>query len=486
MAGTGKSTIGRTICRTLYKEGLLGASFFFSINEGDDVSRMRLFYTTIASQLAKAGPDDLKHHICTAAHKHTDMLDKGRHIQWRSLIIDPLKMMRRSAEIVTRVIVIDALDECEDEKDISGFVHLLREVEEVVNIKLRIIIFSRPGPPVSDGITGIPGPLLRQLSLDEEQQKTIDKDIRLYLIHQFQNIKQQKIVDLDSWPRTRDISRLVRLSSGLFIYAATACTFIFEDIDRTAEESLIWFLQEMEAMEKQAGRPAGTAEDRDHTSPLDRMYVRILQNALRDGTTEARQDRLAEHLRNLLGAVIILQEPVTPKTLQNLRRTPSENIRFRLRRLQSVIRVPADDLSTLRLSHMAFRDFLLDCGRCSDRRFVVNLSQANNGLLQNCFTVMNSTLRQDICNLCHPGALNSRITKSSVEVSLPLHAQYACKHWVAHYRYSDESDASTQVFLKSHLLHWLEAMSLIGQVQKVTLVMADLCNVVQVCLCSKM
>ena len=50
MAGTGKSTIARTIAQLFADKGQLGASFFFKKGEGDRGSAAR-FFTTIATDL---------------------------------------------------------------------------------------------------------------------------------------------------------------------------------------------------------------------------------------------------------------------------------------------------------------------------------------------------------------------------------------------------------------------------------------------------
>ncbi len=64
MAGTGKSTISRTIARHFADQGRLGASFFFSRGQGD-LGHAEKFFTTIALQIAHALPT-LKRHICEA------------------------------------------------------------------------------------------------------------------------------------------------------------------------------------------------------------------------------------------------------------------------------------------------------------------------------------------------------------------------------------------------------------------------------------
>src|SRR5438477_1558060 len=55
MAGTGKSTISRTVAQSFADEGLLGASFFFKRGEGDRGNATR-FFTTITAQLVAKVP----------------------------------------------------------------------------------------------------------------------------------------------------------------------------------------------------------------------------------------------------------------------------------------------------------------------------------------------------------------------------------------------------------------------------------------------
>jgi hypothetical protein len=50
LAGTGKSTISRTIAKSFQKQGLLGASFFFKRGEGDRGNAAR-FFPTLTKQL---------------------------------------------------------------------------------------------------------------------------------------------------------------------------------------------------------------------------------------------------------------------------------------------------------------------------------------------------------------------------------------------------------------------------------------------------
>ena len=76
MAGTGKSTIARTISREFSKRGNLVASFFFA-RGGADVAHTGLFFTSIAKQLAIARPS-VKQFISEAVQNQSDIASKSR------------------------------------------------------------------------------------------------------------------------------------------------------------------------------------------------------------------------------------------------------------------------------------------------------------------------------------------------------------------------------------------------------------------------
>jgi hypothetical protein len=74
-----------------------------------------------------------------------------------------------------------------------------------------------------------------------------------------------------------------------------------------------------------------------------------------------------------------------------------------------------------------------------------------------------SGLRQDICGLSGPGVLRSEIDDRMVGSTLLSELQYACRYWISHLTHSQQhivDGDTTHLFLQKHLLHWLEAMSL--------------------------
>jgi hypothetical protein len=80
-----------------------------------------------------------------------------------------------------------------------------------------------------------------------------------------------------------------------------------------------------------------------------------------------------------------------------------------------------------------------------------------------------SGLCQNMCNLSGPGVLRTEIDEETVARSLSPDLQYACRYWVNHLKQSHQDIANrdtTHLFLQKHLLHWLEAMSLMRELSR--------------------
>ena len=136
MAGTGKSTISRTVAHELAKKKRLAASFFFSRGRAD-ISHAGKFFTTIAAQLANNLPV-LRRSISDAIEEHLDIFNCRFHEQWQHLILDPLK--KAPAQSIQLVVVIDALDECDSKDDIQLILQLLAEAKDLKTIRLRVFL----------------------------------------------------------------------------------------------------------------------------------------------------------------------------------------------------------------------------------------------------------------------------------------------------------------------------------------------------------
>ncbi|WXC51016.1 hypothetical protein QX201_010721 [Fusarium graminearum] len=133
MAGTGKSTISRTIAQARSKRGDLGASFFFKKGEIDRGNVNKLM-STLAHQLALSIPEVVSL-IKTALDVNSAIVGKSMKEQFEKLIQEPLSQTAAIAAPSVQssvVIVIDALDECDQEADIRLLINIFSQAKTLL------------------------------------------------------------------------------------------------------------------------------------------------------------------------------------------------------------------------------------------------------------------------------------------------------------------------------------------------------------------
>jgi hypothetical protein len=176
MAGTGKSTIARTVAQTYKEKGRLGATFFFKKGEADR-GNARYLMSAITKQLVMSY-QQLVPSILKAIENDPNISAKSLSEQFDKLLLQPLLSLNQS-EPATTMIVIDALDECEQEDDIRAILQLLPQLQESKCMRPRIFLTSRPELPIHLGFKQ--NNAHQDLVLHELPKRVIKHDIRLFL-----------------------------------------------------------------------------------------------------------------------------------------------------------------------------------------------------------------------------------------------------------------------------------------------------------------
>ena len=459
MAGTGKSTIARTVAHKYSKIKRLGASFFFS-RGGGDVSHADKFFTTIAWQLANTFPT-LHHHICQAITEHKDIATQTLRDQWDKLILRSLAKLNATSVQSSLIIIIDALDECEGDNDIRLLLQLLAGAKSLQTIRLRIFLTSRPETPIRLGFRVMDEILHRDLVLHNVPRAIVDQDMSVFLRVRFTEIREDSEYLPADWPGDKTIDLLIQKAGGLFIYAATVCRFIKTNDKWSPQHLLEVFLpsedsSHLDNRERKIPSASPTAE-------LDAIYTQILKHSIKGVGEDKDKEEVAEDFKQVIGSIVILSEPLTAIALGQLLDLNQEKIHLRLRHLRSVLNVLDDQSSLIRLLHPSFRDFLLDKERCGDPLFWVDEKNAHTALTDACIRLMSDKLRRDIYGLLLPGALVEEAESGRMGQCLPSELQYACRYWVRHLQGSQIlllDNGPVHAFLREHLLNWLETVSL--------------------------
>ncbi|CAG8371423.1 unnamed protein product [Penicillium salamii] len=450
MAGTGKSTISRTVARRLKNENTLGASFFFRLGEGDRGNTRKLF-PTLARQLARSVPG-LAPRIQKAVQTNPDIATRRIDDQFDKLILRPLLSLDTlCAPIPTMVILIDALDECDSTKDMQNVIRLLPHLQSSSALRLRVLLTSRPEMPIRLGFKKSQDH--RDLILHEIPPDIIARDLALFFNHRILEIREERDPPLPfDWPGEVNIQRLVDLSIPLFIFAATICR-IFEEPDWDPLDSL----------------PQILAHQKDE-SKLDSTYLPVLGRILQRQNPGSQRDDLIREFHQVVGSIVMLETPLSIASLSRLLGIPERQIQLRLNSLHSVLRVPNDESLPVQIFHLSFRDFLLDPATQNKTPLWVEKFAAHHRLATRCLLVLSEQLQRNICKLPNEGFHRQDISPQTLDDYISPEMQYSCRYWAFHLTQCMDSqnlmDNALSFFEKS-FLHWVEAMCLLGHASEV-------------------
>ncbi|KAF8175841.1 hypothetical protein BJ912DRAFT_1147001 [Pholiota molesta] len=235
-AGAGKSAILQTIAERCFERGAVLASFFFGRS---DPSRntFKPLVATIAYQIATTIPQ-IKPQIERAIEHDPHIFGKSLATQLQCLIVEPLKILAASGfsndpSNCARLVLMDGLDECDDPLMQSMILRVLANALRDEKLPLIILIASRPEHHITRMFNSPPlAGLWRSLVLDHSYKP--DDDIRLFLEDSFRDIKTthpHRHLIPEAWPNPWDVTKLIRKSSGQFIYSSVVVKYISADVD---------------------------------------------------------------------------------------------------------------------------------------------------------------------------------------------------------------------------------------------------------------
>ncbi|KEP48384.1 vegetative incompatibility protein HET-E-1 [Rhizoctonia solani 123E] len=436
MAGTGKTTIANTLCSTLDKNHELGASFFCTrlIPACRDVKHI---LPTIAYQLARFS-SPFRSALLQVLEQDPDIHSKAPRVQFRRMIFEPLQQAMSS--LPTRVvIVIDALDECDDGNGVEQILEIL--LESASKLPIKFLVSSRPEPHIRDRIHQ--SPLKAQLILHELDQKMVRADIETYL--------RLELAAMSTALTEDQLADLVERAGSLFIYAATVVRYIKggDTLERLAA-----VLQP----------PDPGQEPSNQTKDIDQLYEVVLISALDSANLERAEK---QRMQLVLHTVVCAQEPLTVDALAGLLGLRRTQVAAALKPLWSVLHVSelntAHRVSTL---HASFPDYIFNSNR--SKNFVCRAQTHNGELAELCLKRIRQNRSQfNICSLRTSYMFDEDVADIDqiVKEATPLDLLYACQYWAIHISLGGTSDASERTealrdFLGKRLLLWMEVLNL--------------------------
>ena len=321
-AGAGKSAIARSVAHAWDDRGQLAGSFCFFRNSGNQSKASRLL-PTLAFQLTISIPET-KQAIENALRRDPNLLHRSVDRQFQKLIFEPIMALRRQPDN-PMLIVVDAVDECDDSDLIAQLVKVITAVDFAqfpvrflftsrIEERIRIIFHAR----TTSAIT-------YELSLSSTNSH---QDIQLFLQSQFHSIYHDKRRLMKNiplpWPSPSELRQIVRIVNGSFIFASTLAKYVRDGLPPPRRL-----------------RPIVEA----HTG-VDGMYKEILMQFWNDNC-----------FRTVFSTIILLKSPLSVTDLESLLNFHDNRILFELLKIQSILLIPDNDEKPVDIVHTSLRDF---------------------------------------------------------------------------------------------------------------------------------
>jgi hypothetical protein len=444
LAGSGKSTLATTIASAFRNLGQLGAFLFFD----RDSAQRREPATVIRTVAYQLGLSDARigAKISDAVEINPNITHSPLRFQFLKLLVEPLSLIDKDRTETSLIIVLDAVDECGTAEQRERLLEVLTEDTRDLPSFIRFFITSRDDYDITSAFESCLHILTQQLDINSADNAA---DISLF----FQNrtsqirIKKKYLLSAD-WPGDDVIRQLTDRASGLFVWASTALRFIDGHDPKNRLDLML-------KQDQSCG-----AE-----SSLDALYKTALESV---GDWD--DDDFVTDFCHIMGVVLTARDPLSARAIDIL--FSSHEARPSMHTI-SLLGCVLTRSPTVHILHPSFADFLSDRVRCGTDRWFIDTSHHNRRLAIGCLDFLQRSLKRNICGLI--------LSRDKVHASLAEEISYACLFWIDHLCTITELDGDLEAraldrFIFRHLLHWLEAMSILEKSRESIILLLRLLN----------
>ncbi|KAG6905432.1 hypothetical protein DXG01_002778 [Tephrocybe rancida] len=421
-AGIGKTTIAKTICE-LVDDRYNGANATWSMHLNNILRHLCDHSSSYAACLVEALEKDSR-----LAHATLD-------IQLKQMLIQPWEASTSErVGLPSVIIVVDALDESTDG---SVFLqHLLHAIEAAKLRGLKFFMTSREDEEISRLCDILPQGTV--LHLQDIQKQTVQTDIRLYL--------RKSLPDIYIACQEH-FEKLIKLSDGLFIYAATVVKMVMANNAALTEQ--VEVLQGIVDL-----------NDRLH---LEGLYSHIVRSAVSHHKNSVQASRL-----QVLHTILCAMHPISAAVVAQLARTTVDVVATVLKKLHAVMYKAHDGM--IYTYHASFADYIHQAPTATETAFNphCNVGLHHTFLAKRCYEIMEGQLCFNICSLESSFVKDADIPdiQNCIEEKIDNSLKYAVLKWMAHLDSTSEPDETllnkTQHFVERLLLYWMEVVNLVN------------------------
>jgi energy-coupling factor transporter ATP-binding protein EcfA2 len=438
-AGTGKSTIARTIAHIYYEMDRLGSAYCFSRNESE-LARMEAVIPTIARDLAGCEPQ-MKVALCNAIKNRPAIVQtRGMKQQFKELFLEPLGCLNTLGPII---LVIDALDES-NQRDRHFLLDLLREHIAELPSNFRIIITARPDADICEAL--VLHSSVEWKKIADISPESTSCDIGHFIHHELGHLQKE----FDNFNKTCD--ELTQAAGALFEWAAIAC------------RAIIGSKHTMTSVKDQVSIILSPGPQSSGVGILDKLYTRILKQVIQNQKPSPRY-------RTVISHILATAEPLSIQSLDDILTSAGAvetgDVKLVVEPLGALFSGTNELDRVVQPLHASFRDYLLDEKR--SKNFTVNVgSQQHTSFTKGSLAILNKQLHFNMCRLETSYKLNIEYNNLSGYLVEKTSAclVYAAVYWGKHLEQvqgvEEELMATIIQLFEKKGLFWIEALSLLG------------------------
>jgi len=459
MAGVGKSAISRSIAEWAKGKDILGANVFCARGESKsrDMPNLRnpaLVFPTFAYQLAHYDAE-FKRELANVLSHNPDVANRDFVTQFEQLIRLPWTASRKS-ESKTVLVVLEAMDECEEESEVEQLLETLLATS--MPDKFLFFLASRPEDYIRSAFRESDAQKFVSASLEAFDCQA---DIEKYLFHYLSDPPPKIVRTLPrDWPNDsgtlNDIRTLAKDCGCFFIYAAMALPFIFDNRVRNPPKQLKVLVD----------REFGAVHP---YTALDDRYLRIIDGTVSEFSTEDDVKRI----KQAIVTMTLIRTPIPMNVFAGFLRLQEVDLRnVTLHHLHSLIIVPDPGAlnGSPHIFHLSFRQFITDPRRCLDSRFYFDSQEEEARMCLRCFEVMGHDLDNTMRKIKTNRDLRDirRLEPHRINHAFAPLLQYACEFWAEHLLQISLDDflwvePQLRDFANRLAARWFDAMSWLGK-----------------------
>ncbi|KAG8853475.1 hypothetical protein FRB91_004806 [Serendipita sp. 411] len=435
MPGIGKTSVANSICARFHAEKRLGGSFFCRRDDpklGDPVYVL----PTLTCQLAEMwGP--FRKLVAEELSMDPQITPKST----GSALLPKLLKLLENHPPHPLVLVIDALDECGDDRAREMILRRAFDAASCVSW-LKIVITSRQEADINEFFEQ-PDRYGRYLLEDLSTDDKAHEDIRHFTQKRLSSIAAAR--HLTDWAPEHLVNKVVLRASGLYIFVDTLWRLVREDPDPEI------YLNQI--LEGSTG---------DASGDLYSLYSSIL-------SSRVKRDHLG--FKAVMGAILVVgsYRPLCARTIAILVGRQASMVQTLVGNMSSLLYRDSRQHDGIRFRHLSIISFLTSPS-CPEE-FRVDIQQAHREMAVACLNTMINGLKFNICKLKSSLLSNEEVKDMDdrIKENISDELQYSCMHWSSHLSlspYSARSDIMgilDKLFEDVQPLYWMEVLSLMDK-----------------------